>query len=230
MTERGTGSCAADRSPAQDDRDAVTAPEPQPKDYRFAQPEAKILAAAVRGDPAATQTLLAYLRPLVFRYCLSRLGGRGHGGAGTDDCAQDILLAVLAALPGYRLPPDRFLPFVFGIARHKVVDVYRGQTRDRTDSVADLGEQDRGGRDPGYAEIEGRLSLSALLATLPPLHQEILAMRVILGYSAQETAEALDMPSAGAVRVTQHRALATLRRRMAADAAARSADPHQGDG
>jgi DNA-directed RNA polymerase specialized sigma24 family protein len=45
---------------------------------------------------------------------------------------------------------------------------------------------------------------------------------VIFGYSAQETAEALNMPSADAVRVTQHRALAALRRRLAADAATRS--------
>jgi RNA polymerase sigma-70 factor (ECF subfamily) len=206
----------------QDDWVSVTGSEPQPKKYHYAHPEAKVLAAAVSGNPAAIQALLGYLRPLVLRYCLSRLSGRSRGNVGTDDCAQDILLAVLSALPSYRLPPDRFLPFVFGIARHKVIDAYRGQARDRTDSAADVGGRDQGGRDPGYAEIEGRLSLSALLATLPPLHQEILAMRVILGYSAEETAAALNMPSAGAVRVTQHRALAALRRRMVAD-------PHRRD-
>lgn len=215
------------RTRTQDDQAAVTSAEPVPGDRRFTHREAEVLAAAVKGDAASAQALLSYLRPLVFRYCLSRLSGWSRGNAGADDCTQDVLVAVLSALPGYRLPPDRFLAFVFGIARHKVIDVYRGQTRNRTDPVADFGEQDRGRRDPGYEKIDQRLSLSLLLATLPPLHQEILAMRVIFGYSAEETAVALNMPSAGSVRVTQHRALTALRRRMTADAAARSAGPHQ---
>jgi RNA polymerase sigma-70 factor (ECF subfamily) len=37
---------------------------------------------------------------------------------------------------------------------------------------------------------------------------------VLVGLSAQDTAATLGMPSAGAVRVSQHRALSTLRRHV----------------
>jgi RNA polymerase sigma-70 factor (ECF subfamily) len=52
--------------------------------------------------------------------------------------------------------------------------------------------------------------LSKLVSTLPRLQQEILALRIAVGLSATETAEALGI-SAGNVRVTQHRALTRLR-------------------
>jgi len=46
--------------------------------------------------------------------------------------------------------------------------------------------------------------------------REALALRLIVGLSTDETANAMGTSSA-AVRVTQHRALKTLRRRLAAD-------------
>jgi RNA polymerase sigma-70 factor (ECF subfamily) len=48
------------------------------------------------------------------------------------------------------------------------------------------------------------------MASLPPLHQEILSLRIVVGLSANETAEALGI-SAGNVRITQYRALTKLR-------------------
>ncbi|GAB3579607.1 sigma-70 family RNA polymerase sigma factor [Amycolatopsis endophytica] len=48
---------------------------------------------------------------------------------------------------------------------------------------------------------------------LPPGEREIVVLRVAVGLSAEETAEALGMPVA-AVRVTQHRALDRLRRSL----------------
>jgi RNA polymerase sigma-70 factor (ECF subfamily) len=51
---------------------------------------------------------------------------------------------------------------------------------------------------------------------LPGQQREILLLRVGVGLSAEETADALGM-TAGAVRVAQHRALAKLRKVLAAD-------------
>ncbi|WP_215544491.1 sigma-70 family RNA polymerase sigma factor [Amycolatopsis sp. CA-230715] len=177
----------------------------------------ELITAAVRGDPGATEGLLRLLHPVVLRYCVRRLGGRDHRATGAEDCTQDVLVAVLAALPRYRYPADRFLSFVFGIAGHKIVDVYRGRAGDRTEPVPDFGE---GHGDRGRDEIEladQQLTLSWLLGRLPPRHREVLAMRVLFGYSAEETAATLGMPSAGAVRVTQHRALTTLREALAGE-------------
>src|ERR1019366_9151916 len=57
---------------------------------------------AVRGDPAAIVFLLQHIRPMVVRYCRARLGRiTGHYHV-ADDVAQEVCIAVLAALPRYR--------------------------------------------------------------------------------------------------------------------------------
>jgi len=52
--------------------------------------------------------------------------------------------------------------------------------------------------------------LGELLHLLSPAHREVIVLRVAVGLSAQETAQALGT-TAGAVRITQHRALNRLR-------------------
>ena len=49
-------------------------------------------------------------------------------------------LAVLTALPNYRVQGKPFLAFVYGIAAHKVIDAHRAVTRGRTEPVADIAE------------------------------------------------------------------------------------------
>ncbi len=60
--------------------------------------------------------------------------------------------------------------------------------------------------------IEGEAAerMNTLLAVLPEKQREILILRVVVGMSAEETAEAVGS-TAGAVRVAQHRALARLK-------------------
>jgi RNA polymerase sigma-70 factor (ECF subfamily) len=164
---------------------------------------------AVSGNRAGVAGLLRELRPIVFRYCLGRLGSWQDGSSDAEDCAQEVLLAVVRALPGYRYEIDGFLPFVFGIAAHKVSDFHRHRARDRTSPVAD----------PPVDEVERSAALnwsSGLLNTLPPRQREILVLRLILGLTAEETAMAVGLSSAGAVRVAQHRALTALRRHLLA--------------
>jgi RNA polymerase sigma-70 factor (ECF subfamily) len=77
---------------------------------------------AVRGQPAAIETLLRQIRPMVVRYCRARLGRiSGHYHA-ADDVAQEVCIAVLSALPRYQDMGRPFASFVFGIASHKVAD------------------------------------------------------------------------------------------------------------
>ncbi|MEV8611154.1 sigma-70 family RNA polymerase sigma factor [Amycolatopsis sp. NPDC051373] len=176
------------------------------------RPDSRLVAAAVAGDRAAVAELVKFLRPFVLRYCRGRLGMRGADG-GAEDCAQEVLLAVLVELPRYRYETDSFLPFVFGIAGHKVADEFRRRSRNRADPVADAGDEDSPGPDE-FAQTDSRLQIEELLGHLPPEQRELLTLRVVLGYSAEETAAALGLPSAVAVRVSQHRALTKLRRLM----------------
>jgi RNA polymerase sigma-70 factor, ECF subfamily len=59
-------------------------------------------------------------------------------------------------------------------------------------------------------EADSAARMSALLDLLPAKQREILILRVVVGLSAEETADAVGS-SPGAVRVAQHRALARLR-------------------
>ncbi len=175
----------------------------------------ELVRSAMTGNRAALAGVLRALRPLVFRYCLGRLGSWQAGSSDAEDCAQDVLLAVVGALPGYRHEAESFLAFVFGIAAHKVSDFHRRRARDRTSPVAEPPAERWTGGDPTGEEVERAAGLdwsAGLLDTLPPRQREILVLRVILGLSAEETASAVGLSSAGAVRVAQHRALTTLRR------------------
>ena len=84
---------------------------------------------AVDGDGSAAEALLTHLRPLVVRYCRGRLGRVPAADFAADDAAQEVLLAVLHALPRYRDEGRPFEAFVFGIAAHKVADVQRAAFR-----------------------------------------------------------------------------------------------------
>lgn len=179
--------------------------------------DAALVRSAMTGNRAAVAGVLRALRPVVFRYCLGRLGTWQDGSSDAEDCAQDVLLAVVGALPKYRYEADGFLPFVFGIASHKVSDFHRRKARDRTSPVAEPPAERHAEGDPTGEEVERSAALDwseGLLATLPARQREILVLRIILGLSAEETAAAVGLSSAGAVRVAQHRALTTLRRSL----------------
>lgn len=172
---------------------------------------ARLVAAVVSGDRAALNQLLVILRPLIVRYCRSRLGTE-RGGVAADDVAQEVCLAVLKALPTYTDQGKPFLAFVYGIASHKVVDAHRHAGRDRSEPTDDVPESfaDVVGPEQHALETSASAEMRALLEQLPPKQREILVLRVVVGLSAEETALAVGS-TPGAVRVAQHRAVAKLR-------------------
>jgi RNA polymerase sigma-70 factor (ECF subfamily) len=166
---------------------------------------------AVRGQPAAIDTLLRQIRPMVVRYCRARLGRiSGHYHV-ADDVAQEVCIAVLSALPRYQDMGRPFASFVFGIASHKVADAMRSASRLAipTEDLPDGPDDRPGPEETAVAYLEAEQA-RALLARLPVNQRELIRLRVLSGLSAEETGHALGM-SAGAVRVAQHRALARLR-------------------
>lgn len=167
---------------------------------------------AGEGNPAAIHNLLKMIEPVVVRYCRARMGGRDLSYLSADDVAQEVCLAVLKALPDYQDRGGSFLYLVHAIAANKVADAYRAVARDRSEPVPELPERPLIGNEPETMALHLDLGarLGRLLSVLPRVQQEILALRIAVGLSATETAEALGI-SAGNVRVTQHRALQRLR-------------------
>jgi RNA polymerase sigma-70 factor, ECF subfamily len=172
----------------------------------------ELVTSSMAGEQDAVATLFAWIRPAIVRYCRSRIGRSGSAYSSADDVAQEICMAVLGALSRYGDEPESFLPFVYGIAAHKVADHYRRAGRDRSDPAADVpdGIDISASPEQQIMAADLRDRLGQLLGTLAPRQREILVLRLIVGLSAQETATAVGLTPT-AVRVTQHRALAKLR-------------------
>ncbi|BEP12414.1 hypothetical protein acdb102_07250 [Acidothermaceae bacterium B102] len=170
-----------------------------------------LVSRAVAGDREAIGELLAQVRPSLVRYCRARLG-RAHGSyEAADDVAQEVLLAVLTALPRYRDEGRPFAAFLYGVAAHKVADHHRAAVR-RPMPVAEVPESADGALGPEDLALRAAdaETARALVDLLPEPQRELIMLRVAAGLSAEETGAVLGM-SAGAVRVAQHRALAKLR-------------------
>jgi RNA polymerase sigma-70 factor (ECF subfamily) len=76
--------------------------------------------------------VLRWIRPLVRRYCRTRVGGQETTFTSAEQLVHEVCIAVLTALPTYRDQGRPFLAFVYGIAAHKVADAHRSAARNRT--------------------------------------------------------------------------------------------------
>lgn len=194
------------------DSAAVTLSPIRPMSRSDVQTPMRDLAAAARdGDVAATNQLMAAVHQLAVRYARGKLGQFSAAADAAADAAQEVCVAVLTALPRYADRGAPFEAFVYRVAANKVADVQRGVIRrpTPTDEIPDSIDHAPGPEDRAMAD-EQSVRLWALLDRLSIQHREILTLRVAVGLSAEETADALGM-SAGAVRVAQHRALGRLR-------------------
>ena len=176
-----------------------------------------VVADAVNGDRGALQEVLATIRPIIVRYCRARVGATERRGLSADDVAQEVCLAAITALPRYKDQGRPFLAFVYGIAAHKVADAHRAAGRNRADPMDVVPERSTGEAGPEQLAIDSEQSarMKELLQILPEKQREILVLRVVVGMSAEETADAVGS-TAGAVRVAQHRALARLKSEIVA--------------
>ena len=176
-----------------------------------------VVAEAVAGNRDALREVLEIIRPIVVRYCRARVGTTERSGLSADDVAQEVCLAAITALPRYRDQGRPFLAFVYGIAAHKVADAHRAAARNRAEPTDVVPERYsvEAGPEQMALDSESSARMNRLLSVLPERQREILILRVVVGMSAEETAEAVGS-TAGAVRVAQHRALARLKTEITA--------------
>lgn len=175
--------------------------------------ELTALAVAIsQGEIAARDALIKVIRPAVLRYVLARQISEHDA----QDLTQDVCLAVLKALAHYRDEGRPVWALVFSIVRNKLIDRGRQQARRKEWLCDDMTVHDVAHHD-SPAEIlernEAAADASAMLAALPATQREVLTLRIIVGLSCIETAEAIGL-TPGSVRVIQHRAMTTLRRQL----------------
>jgi RNA polymerase sigma-70 factor (ECF subfamily) len=175
----------------------------------------------VDGDQQATGQLFRYIHPIVLSFCRARLGRQETVLGAADDVAQEVALAVVRALSEYVPRGLSFRSFVYAVTAHKIADAFRTMGRNRVDPVADTPDIPLAHDGPEHRilEYEQSRALGTLMEHLTPRQREVLTLRIVLGYTALETAQVIGSTK-GAVRVTQHRAIRRLRRKLQNQAAA----------
>lgn len=166
--------------------------------------------AANRGDAAAYRRLLQAITPALRAVVRGRGNNMGHETC--EDILQDVLLAIHTRRHTWHEDAP-LRPWLYAIARHKVVDAFRARGRRVELSIDEFAGAlaVECGPDP----MQGR-DMEKVLDALEPRAAEIVRAFGLYGETTAETARRLDM-SEGAVRVALHRALksiAQLRERM----------------
>jgi RNA polymerase sigma-70 factor (ECF subfamily) len=174
-----------------------------------------LAARAAAGDALAARRLLERVAPSVHRVVRAVLGPRGTP---PDDVTQDALVAVVHALASFR-GECGLVHYACRIAARVAMAARRARAADP--KVLSLEEEEAlevpvAGDDP---EAPRRRALvRALLDELPEAQAETLVLRVMLGYSIGEVAEAMGVP-ANTVRSRLRLAKEALRSRIVQDQA-----------
>lgn len=159
--------------------------------------------AANRGDRAAYERFLRAITP-VLRSVVRARGGH-LGPEQCEDILQDVLLSIHLKRQTWREDaPIR--PWLYAIARHKVVDAFRARGSKVTVPIDDFHDilPATSGPDPLIARDTERA-----LAQLDPRMADIVRGFGLRGETTADMATRLGM-SEGAVRVALHRALKAL--------------------
>jgi RNA polymerase sigma-70 factor (ECF subfamily) len=132
------------------------------------------------------RTFLQAVAPSVRHVCRGVLGS-GH--LDLDDTVQECLLAILRALPKYRLE-GAILHYTNRIAlRHSIAVRKRGRNRDQR--VRTLAAQAPAAVSSGREDsLPDLWLLRDLIDELPDVQAEAVLMRMVFGYSMEEMAEA----------------------------------------
>jgi RNA polymerase sigma-70 factor (ECF subfamily) len=191
-------------------------------------PESRIALAqaAAAGDVRATRELVELVAPRVVR-AVRAVMGPTHPEV--DDATQLALIAFIQALPGFRAecPPVQFA------ARIAVFTAAGVRRRSAARRVGHDGSVDVDSIEVVPEELDAarrRAAVRGLLDELPVEQAEALALRLMLGWSLKEIADATGTPL-NTVRSRMRLAKDALRKRVASDPAlAEALDRATGEG
>jgi RNA polymerase sigma-70 factor, ECF subfamily len=160
---------------------------------------------AISGDNAAYHRLLKAVTPVLRAGARRGLARAGQPVDQSEDVVQEILLAVHLKRHTWDANAP-FAPWLFAIARNKLIDAMRRRGRRIFLNIDDFAETIP---DEPAPETASANEVTAALSTLPPRQRDVLQSIAVESASIKDTAAKFAM-SEGAVRVALHRALASL--------------------
>ncbi|MCF8485399.1 MAG: sigma-70 family RNA polymerase sigma factor [Rhodobacteraceae bacterium] len=163
----------------------------------------QLLTAANTGDSRAYALFLQAVAPVMRG--IVRAKGAGLGEAACEDVVQEVLLAIHLKRHTWD-PSAPVRPWLYAIARYKVVDAFRSRGRRVDLPIEDFADDlaAEAGPDPTEAA-----DMAKMIGMLDGRSAQIVRKIGLEGASVAETGQLLTM-SEGAVRVALHRALKTL--------------------
>src|ERR1041384_1127766 len=164
-----------------------------------------LMRSAIAGDSAAYHRLLRAVTPVLRAAARRGLARAGQPVDQSEDIVQDILLAVHLKRHTWDVTAP-FAPWLFAIARNKLIDALRRRGRRVFVDIDDFAETLAG--EPAEETLPAR-EVAAHLNTLPDRQRDVLQSIAVDSASIRQTAEKLSI-SEGAVRVALHRGLASL--------------------
>jgi RNA polymerase sigma-70 factor (ECF subfamily) len=156
------------------------------------------------SDPGALVAIYRRALPQVYGYLLPRCGSVVIA----EDLTAEAFMAAVASMQ-QGAAPEVDVPWLIGVARHKLVDHWRRQERDER-SRALIGQAEQESEDR-WEETLDRVDLHAALAELNGFQRAALTFRYLDGLPVAEVAEHLGR-SVRATETLLVRAKAALRR------------------
>lgn len=161
-----------------------------------------LMIAGLAGDSAAYRALLGRCAPILRSYFRRRLPA---GSATVEDLVQETLMSVHAKRASY-LQALPFTPWLFAIARHRLIDFFRREGRRARIMFAEMLDEPA---EPAAEAVLARVDVEALLGELSPKQEKALRLTRLDGLSGEEAA-ALSGQSPAAIKVNAHRGLRRL--------------------
>lgn len=160
-----------------------------------------VLASAQQAERWALGRLYETLQPSMLAYLRSQ-------DTDAEDIAADAWIDIARGLHRFDGGEADFRRWVFTIARRRLIDARRARNRARTEPVPPE-TLDRPITDAGLDAADADSAAKAIVAALPDSQAQVVLLRVVAGFSVEETAAILRKRQ-GAVRALQHRALRRL--------------------
>ena len=161
--------------------------------------------AGLDGDQRCQAALLRASRPILAGFFGRRLGGNS---AEVEDLVQEVLIVVHERRASYdRSRP--FTPWLFAIARHKLIDHFRRSRR-----FEPIGHLEEILADEGFeSSCDARIDVAVLLDTLPPKQARAIRDTRLLELSVAEAATSAGIGESD-VKVSVHRGIKALHARI----------------
>lgn len=160
-----------------------------------------LLRAAIAGDERAYANFLHRIAALVRGFVRRKIV---QGGVDPEDVVQETLLAIHVKRHTWR-PDAPVLPWVYAIARFKLIDAFRRRGRRIEVEIDEIAEPE--------TETVSERDINRALEGLPPTQRSVVSSISVDGHSIGETAARLGV-SETAVRVSLHRGLAAIAKRF----------------